>query len=203
MTEDVVNSILDWIDSDEDIRTGGAEAEYYSTLAVPYEPRNAPMESIDELLMIQGVTPQLFYGEDANRNGVLDPNENDGDSLPPNDNGDGILDIGWRDYFTVASRERNLRADGSERINLNQGLMTELYDAIEPEFGEECSSVHRGLPAVRKCQRGCRHSAEPDGCTERRSDRSGQGRDRRSRGICDSRRNGPDQGCRVLVPFNL
>lgn len=139
MTEDVVNSILDWIDSDEDIRTGGAESEYYSTLAVPYEPRNAPMESIDELLMIQGVTPQLFYGEDANRNGVLDPNENDGDSQPPNDNGDGVLDIGWRDYFTVASRERNLRADGSERINLNQGLMTELYDAIEPELGEDAA----------------------------------------------------------------
>ncbi len=139
MTEDIVNSIMDWIDSDEDIRVGGAESEYYETLAIPYSARNAPMESIDELLQIQGVTPQMFYGEDANRNGTLDPNENDADASPPADNADGVLDIGWREFFTVASRERNTMADGAEKINLNQGLMTELYDAIEPEFGEDAA----------------------------------------------------------------
>ncbi|MCA9063253.1 MAG: general secretion pathway protein GspK [Planctomycetaceae bacterium] len=137
MTEDIANAILDWIDSDDVRRTGGAETDDYKLLAVPYEARNAPLESIDELLQIQGVTPQLFYGEDANRNGILDPNENDGDATPPLDNQDGYLDLGWRDYLTVSSREVNTMPDGAERINLNQGLMTELFDALEPEFGED------------------------------------------------------------------
>ncbi len=137
MTEDIASAILDWIDTDNERRVGGAETADYEALAVPYSARNGPMDSIDELLKIQGVTPELFYGEDANRNGILDPNENDGDASAPWDNADGILDIGWRELFTVSSREVNTQPDGSERVNLNQGLMTELFDALEPEFGED------------------------------------------------------------------
>jgi len=139
MTEDIASAILDWIDSDDDRRLGGAETPDYQALAIPYEARNGPMESIDELLQVQGVTPQLFYGEDANRNGVLDPNENDGDASPPFDNADGVLDLGFVDYLTVTSLERNTNADGEEKIDLNQGLMTELFDAIELELGEEAA----------------------------------------------------------------
>ena len=139
MTEDIANSIVDWIDSDDERRLGGAESADYEVLAIPYSARNGPMESIDELLKIQGITPELFYGEDANRNGVLDPNENDGAQSLPWDNGDDVLDTGWREYFTVSSRELNTTVDGEERINLNQGLMTELFDAVEPDYGEEAA----------------------------------------------------------------
>ena len=100
MTEDICNAIMDWIDSDEEMRTGGAESITYESRTVPYSARNGPLESIDELLQIQGVTPALFYGEDSNRNGMLDPNEDDGAKIAPSDNGDGVLDIGWREYFT-------------------------------------------------------------------------------------------------------
>ncbi|MCA9037000.1 MAG: general secretion pathway protein GspK [Planctomycetaceae bacterium] len=139
MTEDIAAAIVDWIDSDDERSLGGAESADYELLAIPYSARNGPMESIDELLKIQGVTPALFYGEDANRNGVLDPNENDGAASLPLDDQDDELDIGWREYFTVSSRELNTMPDGAERINLNQGLMTELFDAIEPDYGEEAA----------------------------------------------------------------
>lgn len=139
MTENIVAAILDWMDSDDERRAGGAESLDYQGLAVPYEARNGPLETIDELLKIQGVTPRLFYGEDANRNGRLDPNENDGDASAPDDNADGVLDFGFVDYLTVTSRERNTTPDGEEKIDLNQGLMTELFDAIEPELGEEAA----------------------------------------------------------------
>ena len=140
MTEDIANAILDWIDSDEERRIGGAESADYQALAVPYSARNAPFESIDELLQIQGVTPALFYGEDANRNGMLDSNEDDGNKSPPNDNGDGVLDVGWREYFTVSSRERNTTIEGDEKININQALMTELFDAVEEAFDTETAT---------------------------------------------------------------
>ncbi len=77
MTEEVIDGILDWLDSDDERRPFGAESSDYEALAIPYECKNGPMESIEELLKIQGVTPDLFYGEDANNNGLLDPNEND------------------------------------------------------------------------------------------------------------------------------
>ena len=48
---------------------------------------------------------QVLYGEDANLNGILDPNENDGDVLPPTDNADGLLQPGLLEYVTIYSQE--------------------------------------------------------------------------------------------------
>lgn len=134
MTDDVADAILDWVDADDEPRLYGAENEAYQP---DYTAKNGPLESIDELLLVAGVTPELLYGEDTNRNGLLDPNENDGDASLPLDDGDGVLDVGWAAYLTVHSRESNLRADGSEKIDINQSLLTELYDQLEEEFGAD------------------------------------------------------------------
>lgn len=140
MTEDIANAIMDWIDSDEERRVGGAESADYQGLAVPYSARNAPMESIEELLQIQGITPALYYGEDANRNGMLDPNEDDGNESLPNDNADGVLDVGFREFFTVSSKERNSTSTGEKKININGTILTELFDEIEEAFDTETAT---------------------------------------------------------------
>ncbi|MBX3438966.1 MAG: general secretion pathway protein GspK [Planctomycetaceae bacterium] len=137
MTESIADAILDWIDTDDDTRANGVETDFYLSLTPPYEAKNGPLESIDELLFVAGVTPELLFGEDANRNGLLDTNENDGERSLPVDDADGVLNPGWAAYLTVYSRESNLRKDGSPKINLNQSLLTELYDELEEEFGEE------------------------------------------------------------------
>lgn len=137
MTEEVADAILDWIDDDETVRTYGAESDYYTSLDPPYEAKNGPLDSIDELLQVAGVTADLLYGEDANRNGRLDPDENDGDANPPFDNADGILQPGWAAFLTVNARELNQRADGTARIYINNGVLDELYDTLAEEFDED------------------------------------------------------------------
>ena len=137
MTEDVADAILDFLDEDEEARPLGAESAYYSTLPQPYAAANGPLESLDELLLVAGVTPALLYGEDANRNGLLDPAENDGPATPPLDNADGVLDVGWVNDLTVHGGEPNVSSDGSEKVNLNEGVLTELFDQLEEEFGPE------------------------------------------------------------------
>ena len=137
MTEEVADAILDWIDDDETVRTYGAESDYYTSLEPPYESKNGPLDSIDELLQVAGVTADLLYGEDTNRNGRLDPNENDGDANAPFDNADGILQPGWAAYLTVNARELNKRADGTARTYINNGVLDELYDTLAEEFDED------------------------------------------------------------------
>ena len=61
----IVNSVKDWLDSgDDDATTGlsGAESSYYEEKDPPYASRNGPLENLNELLLIKGITPQLFYG---------------------------------------------------------------------------------------------------------------------------------------------
>lgn len=120
MSEDVADAILDWIDSDEDPNVLGAEAAYYQGLPYPYEPRNAPIKSLQELELVAGVDPWFVRGEDWNLNGILDPNENDGNSSMPSDNADGVLDAGWSAIITADSIDGNLAATGEPKLNLTE-----------------------------------------------------------------------------------
>jgi type II secretory pathway component PulK len=134
MTYELADAILDFIDSDDTPRTNGCESEYYTALSPSYPAKNSPLESLDELLLVRGVTPEYLYGEDFNRNGLLDPNENDGDASWPPDNADGALQLGWSAYLTVFGREKNTRWDGTNRININDNNLADLYDKLEQEF---------------------------------------------------------------------
>jgi general secretion pathway protein K len=57
------DSILDWRDPDDFIRINGAENEYYQSLKEPYDCKNANFDSVEELLLVRGITPELFYGK--------------------------------------------------------------------------------------------------------------------------------------------
>ena len=61
----VVDSILDWRDHDNLKRPHGAESAYYLKRRVPYRAKNAFFDSPDELLLVRGVTADLFYGSDG------------------------------------------------------------------------------------------------------------------------------------------
>ena len=58
----IVDSILDWRDKDDLHRTNGAESDYYQSLPEPYACKNADFDSVEELLLVRGVTPEIFYG---------------------------------------------------------------------------------------------------------------------------------------------
>ena len=128
MTEDVANSILDWLDPSSDTpRSDGAKDDYYSALNPPYHCKNGPIDSIEELLLVKGVTPQLLFGNDRNRNGVLDADEDDGS---------GQVDLGWSAYLTVYSREPNTDSQGNPRIFLNDSDLNTLDTNLATVLGQ-------------------------------------------------------------------
>jgi len=60
--DDIIDSIKDWIDPDDDVTQFGSEKAYYQALEKPYTCRNAPLETLDELLLINHITPEIYYG---------------------------------------------------------------------------------------------------------------------------------------------
>lgn len=65
----IINSIKDWLDSgDDEAITGltGAESSYYQDLDPAYGCRNGPISDLEEMLLIKGITPELFYGDGEN-----------------------------------------------------------------------------------------------------------------------------------------
>lgn len=65
MTDDVAAAIIDWRDDNDTVYGGGAESDYYLSLPEPYHCKNAPFETIEELLLVRNVTRELLYGDSA------------------------------------------------------------------------------------------------------------------------------------------
>lgn len=134
MTDEIANSIIDWVDADSTPLAGGAESDYYSGLSPPYSAKNAPLDSIEELLLVKGVTPQLLFGDDINRNGYQDVNESSSGGTPS-----GGFDRGWSAYLTCYSREQNLDPTGQPLIYLNDKSAdpATLYANLSSKLGND------------------------------------------------------------------
>lgn len=56
----ILNSIIDWIDPDDDARAEGAEDDYYESLDPPYPCKNGLLDTLSELHMIKGITDDIY-----------------------------------------------------------------------------------------------------------------------------------------------
>lgn len=102
----IVDSILDWKDKDDLHRLHGAESDYYQSLPNPYKAKNADFDTLEELLMVKGVTKELLYGVDKKK--------------------------GLIDYLTVQGKTRNINMNAApkEVLMAIPGLTAEMADQI-------------------------------------------------------------------------
>ncbi|HUR70459.1 MAG TPA: hypothetical protein VMZ02_00645 [Candidatus Limnocylindrales bacterium] len=107
----LVDSIMDWRDPDDLHRTNGAESDYYGSLSPAYSAKNGPLDSVEDLLWIRGMTPAMFYGT-----------VNDG-----NPQVERAPRVGLRDVFTIDSPidRVNLRTATAEVIHALTGIAME------------------------------------------------------------------------------
>jgi general secretion pathway protein K len=63
--EIIADSIVDWRDDDDLHQINGAETEYYEGLERPYRAKNAYFDTVEELLLVRGMTSDVFYGHDG------------------------------------------------------------------------------------------------------------------------------------------
>jgi type II secretory pathway component PulK len=145
MTESIADAMLDWTDPDDSPRSFGAESEYYGTLDRPYAGRNGPPESIDELLLVRGVTRKLMYGRDLNRNFQVEPEELI-ESEPSkfgalrDSKEEDSTGMPWSQLLTSHSAERNITPEGQPRINLNDSNLTQLQSQLQQAVGSELAN---------------------------------------------------------------
>jgi type II secretory pathway component PulK len=114
MTEDLVDAIIDWRDTDQTVTGNGAEQDYYQALTRPYLPKDGPFDSVDELLLVKGFSPKLLYGTAAES-----PNQ-------------GVTTLGVTadlplcEYLTTESGELERNAAGEARLSLSSVTAAQL-----------------------------------------------------------------------------
>ncbi len=56
----ITDSMLDWLDADDLTHINGAEDGYYGSLPDPYSSKDSLFTSIEEMMLIRGVTTEIF-----------------------------------------------------------------------------------------------------------------------------------------------
>ena len=56
---DLVDAIVDWVDSDDVPEPAGAETLYYQSLRPAYRTANTPLQTVREIRLIKGITPEI------------------------------------------------------------------------------------------------------------------------------------------------
>jgi general secretion pathway protein K len=102
----IVDSILDWKDADDLIRLHGAESDYYMSLPNPYKAKNANFDTLEELVLVKGMSYNIFFGSEGKK--------------------------GLVDFITINSKMNTINANSApkEVLMAVPGITPEIADAI-------------------------------------------------------------------------
>jgi len=102
--DNIVDAIKDWIDTDNETTRFGTENAYYQTLEKPYPCKNAPIEFLEELLFVRGITKELLYGS----------GEKPGISQYLSPHGNGKININTADLLILRSLSDDIDQERAE-----------------------------------------------------------------------------------------
>ena len=119
----IIDSILDWIDPDVDPRLSGNETEEYLSMEPPYLAKDGPMDDLSELLMVAGVTREMYWGPHVPAGQTIRYDQGD-EYLP-------IYPLGLVDMFNAsADRQINVNTAGLVALQMVQGIDESLAFSI-------------------------------------------------------------------------
>jgi general secretion pathway protein K len=107
-SKEIADCVIDWRDSDDQPLLMGAEAQYYSGLQTPYRCKNALFDTVDEMLLVKGVSETVLSAPAGESAGSL------------------------RDLLTVYSQDQNQSSAGKPRVN----IQTATQEQLKSELGD-------------------------------------------------------------------
>lgn len=109
-SREIADCIIDWRDEDDQPQPLGAETQYYAGERTPYRCKNAPFDTVRELLLVKGVTREML-------------------ETPVTED-----DLALEELLTVCSRDPNVTVEGKQRLNIQTAdrgkLKAELGDVL-------------------------------------------------------------------------
>lgn len=139
---DFADIIHDWVDIDDSRFPYGAEtSDYYLTLIPSYSAKNGGMDSIDEMLMLKDMTPEIFYGMGGGNAGIeenlVDNNYGKVDldmskllELSQSQSKEGLEEYAEKDEEIKIGKEKSRRLSRYFRVHGNRNDFLHEYNKI-------------------------------------------------------------------------
>ena len=147
----LIPAIIDWVDYDDEVtflpfikrENKGVENDYYEDLMDPYSCKNAPFDTLNELLLVKGMTTEIFHGQAGDKAKNIKPV--DGIRRFLTIYGDGKININEASPMVIQSlsdkmsfglmqnivEQRNIRRYGSVgQLQNVPGMTPQVYESI-------------------------------------------------------------------------
>jgi len=135
----IIDSILDWRDADDDTHLSGHESRDYLSMAKPYTAKNGPIDDLSELLLIHGITPEMYWGANSTNHMPSVFEKHMGSHLAaaalPN------YAVGFADFFNTIS-------DGRININTASATALQMIPGIDENTAQGIITTRAGLDGV-------------------------------------------------------
>jgi len=161
--DQVADALLDWRDPDDLVRSNGAEEDFYQTKGLPYEPADGSFKTLTEMLLVRGVTGEMFWGAIPDAAMVKRIGDEDGE----------IAGASKKEYEDSNDRKDESENPAGEFSLINaftiSGKNVKRVEAIFPQEGGNALAITAFLQRVnrkwqlRRCYRCYLSMAEPQG----------------------------------------
>jgi general secretion pathway protein K len=128
----LIDAIKDWRDTDDNRRVSGAESDTYEAKTPAYTAKNGPIDDLKELLLIEGMTPEIYWGS-RSRQIAADPLQAPSTALlgADDEEGENSYNFGMADLFTAISTGYiNINTASAEVMQLVPGFDQTRVDLI-------------------------------------------------------------------------
>ena len=135
---ELMDSIEDWIDPDDQTHINGAESDDYLNLDPPYYAKNGPLDDLSELLLIKGMTEELFWGGLTEQEQLYQQQSSRGRVFEDQFS---VFTSGFADLFTTV---------GNPRVNVNTASanVLQLLPGIDAAIASEILQFRAGIDGV-------------------------------------------------------
>jgi hypothetical protein len=129
----IEDSILDWCNQSTSAAFSGGKDDYYGHLNPPYYCKNGPIDDLSELLLIKGISPEIYFGSNASNHPVSAYQQHGGGAFDQASGGNGlrsmhgnndepVYQIGLTNLFSAMGGKLNINTASALTLQLIPGM---------------------------------------------------------------------------------
>ena len=127
----IEDSIMDWCSPNNTAGFSGAKDDYYMHLNPPYYCKNGPIDDLSELLLIKGVSPEIYWGSNSTNHPVSAYQQHGGGPFDRSSGGraafhsnrdEPFYPYGLVDFFSPMGGKLNINTAGPLPLQLIPGM---------------------------------------------------------------------------------
>jgi hypothetical protein len=127
----IEDSIVDWCNPNTSPSGSGAKSDYYMSLNPPYWCKGGPIDDLSELLLIRGISPEIYWGSNATNHPISAYQQHGGGAFAQPINGQGgplgnkdqpIYPFGLQQLFSPLGGKLNINTASALTLQLIPGI---------------------------------------------------------------------------------